>query len=131
MPVKNILIVDRDLGFVLWLGHILNARGTTALPATKIADASELVSLLNLRVDVLIASPGEEGFREFAAKLRARSPDLQVVGLGGEEDPAWIETFPDAVWRDKPQCGDEATRLEWVTLVDELAHRHLSLAYHS
>jgi hypothetical protein len=87
--------------------------------------------LLNLRVDVLIASPGEQGFREFAAKLRARSPELQVVGLSSEEHPAWIDAFPDAVWRDKPRCGDEATGLEWVTLVDELAHHHLSLAYHS
>lgn len=129
--MKNILIVDRDLGFVLWLGHILNVGGTAALPATNVADAAELVSQLNLRVDVLIASPAEQGFRELAAKLRVKSPDLHIVALGSEENPAWIETFPDAVWKDKPRCGDESTRLEWVTLVDELAHHHLSLAYHS
>jgi len=128
MQVKTILIVDKGLGLVLWLGHILNTGGTVALPATNIADAAELVSMLSLRVDVLIASPGEDGVQEFVEDLCLSSPDLQMVALGDEEDSAWAMTLPGAVWKPRPQCGDEATSTEWMDLIDELDRSRLSLA---
>jgi hypothetical protein len=127
--VKTILIVDRDLGFVLWLGHILNKSGSVALPATSIAEAAEMVSLLGVRVDVLIAAPGEEGVREFVEELRLASPDLQLVGVGIEEHPPRAIPFPEAVWKPGPRRGDEAIRGEWVTLIGEMASSRLSLAF--
>jgi hypothetical protein len=129
--VKTILIVDRDLGFVLWLGHILNKSGSVALPATTIAEAAEMVSLLGVRVDVLITAPGGEGVREFVEELRLASPDLQLVGVGSEEDSPRAMPFPETVWKRRPQGGDEATKWEWVTLIREMAASGLSLAFHN
>jgi hypothetical protein len=129
--VKTILIVDRDLGFVLWLGHILNKSGSVALPATTIAEAAEMVSLLELRVDVLITAPGAVGVREFVEDLRLASPDLQLVGVGTEEDRPRDIPFPEAVWKRKPQGVDESTKWEWVTLIRQMATTGLSLAFHN
>ena len=129
--MKTILIVDRDLGFVLWLGHILNRSGSVALPATTIAEAAEMVALLGLRVDVLITAPGEAGVREFVEDLRLASPDLQLVGVGSAEDPSRDIPFPEAVWRRRPRGGDEATGREWVTAIRKLEGSQLSQAFHN
>lgn len=126
--MQTILIVDGDLGLALWLGHILNAGGAAAIPATNIAEAAEMVSRLGLRVDVLIASPGENGMGGFIEKLRIKSPDLQVVALGDEDDLAWVMPSFGTVWRRRPCCGDETTRAEWMGLIHELDHNHLSFA---
>jgi hypothetical protein len=115
--LKTILIVDRDLGFVFWLGQILDAAGYVAVPAKGVADAAEIVATLRLPVDVLIAPAVERGVGEFMEKLRFSSPDLQVIALASEEDPAWAMPPPGAVWRRKPRHRDEATRSEWLDLI--------------
>jgi DNA-binding NtrC family response regulator len=92
--LKTILIVDRDLGFVFWLGQILDAAGYVAVPAKGVADAAEIVATLRLPVDVLIAPAVERGVGEFMEKLRFSSPDLQVIALASEEDPAWAMPPP-------------------------------------
>jgi hypothetical protein len=84
---------------------------------------------LGVRVDVLIAAPGEEGVREFVEELRLASPDLQLVGVGIEEHPPRAIPFPEAVWKPGPRRGDEAIRGEWVTLIGEMASSRLSLAF--
>jgi len=119
--VKTILIIDRDLGFVFWLGQVLDAAGFVAVPAKGIADAGEIVAMLHLRVDVLIAPSAEDGLREFVEKLRFTSPDLQVIALTGEGDPwAVAAPLPRAIPKRKPQHRNEATRIEWLNLVQDL-----------
>ena len=130
MQVKTILIVDRDLGFVFWLGQILDAAGSVAVPARGIADAAEIVAMLRLPVDVLIASPAERGVREFVERLRFSSPDLQVVALANEEDPASVTPPPGAVWKRKPQHRDEAAKSEWLGLIHGLGRNYLASGSH-
>lgn len=117
--VKNILIVDRDLGFVFWLGQILDAAGYVAIPARGVAEAAEIVGMLRLQVDVLIASPADRGFREFVEKLRFNSPELHVVDLECEGISSYV-TPAEAVWRGKPRHRDEATKTEWLDLIHSL-----------
>ena len=120
VKVKNILIVDRDLGFVFWLGQILDAAGYVAVPAKGVAEAAEIVDMLHLPVDVLIASPVEHGVREFTGKLRFTSPDLHVVALGNEGDLAQMMPPSWAAWKYKPRRWDEAAKSEWLDLVRDL-----------
>ena len=115
--LKTVLIVDRDLGFVFWLGQILDAAGYVAVPAKGVADAAEIVVKLRLSVDILIAPTAEDGLHEFVEKLGCSSPDLHVVGLANEEDPAWVTPPPGAVWKRKPQHRDEAAKSEWLGLI--------------
>ena len=128
--MKTILIVDRDLGFVFWLGQILDAAGYIAVPAKGIVDAAEIVSTLRLPVDVLIAPSGEGGVREFVDNLRFDSPDVQVVALANEEDPAWAMPPRGAVWKRKPRNRDESTRSEWLDLIRGLDRSCLTSMSH-
>ncbi|MGB7761647.1 MAG: hypothetical protein WBL61_17580 [Bryobacteraceae bacterium] len=130
MQAKTILIVDRDLGFVFWLGQILDAAGSVAVPAKGIAEAAEIVAMLRLPVDVLIASPAEPGVRQFVEKLRFTSPDLHMVALASEQDPAWATATPSVVWRSKPRHRDEATRSEWLGVIHNLDHNCLASMSH-
>jgi hypothetical protein len=130
MQVKTILIVDRDLGFVFWLGQILDAAGSVALPARGIADAAEIVAMLRLPVDVLIASPAERGVREFVERLRFSSPDLQVVALASENDPAWAMAPPGVIWKRKLPHRDESARSEWLDLIHGLDRNSLASMSH-
>jgi hypothetical protein len=117
--LRTILIVDRDLGFVFWLGQILDAVGYVAVPAKGVADAAEIVVKLRLPVDVLIAPLAEHGLHEFVEKLRFSSPDLQVVALANEEDPAAAMAPPGSVWKRKPRHRDEAAKSEWLDLIHD------------
>jgi hypothetical protein len=128
--LKTILIVDRDLGFVFWLGQILDAAGYVAVPAKGIADAAEIVTTLRLPVDGVIATPAEHGLGEFVEKLRFSSPDLQVIALASAEDPAWAVPPPGAVWKRRPRRRDEATRSEWLDLIHDLDRNCLTSMSH-
>ena len=128
--VKTILIVDRDLGFVFWLGQVLDAAGFVAVPAKGIAEAAEVVDLLRLPVSVLIAPAGEHGLGKFVERLRFTSPDLQVIALTGEPDPAWITPLAGAVRKRKPLYRDEVTKAEWLDLVHDLDRSCLTSMSH-
>ena len=128
--LKTILIVDRDLGFVFWLGQILDENGYVAVPAKGVTDAAEIVVTLRLPVDLLIAPPDEHGLNELVEKLRLASPYLQVVALASEEDQAWAMPPPGAVWKRKPQHRDEAARSEWLNLIRDLDGNCLTSVAH-
>jgi hypothetical protein len=128
--VKTILIVDRDLGFVFWLGQILDAAGYVAVPAKGIADAAEIVETLRLPVDVIISQPAERGLGEFVEKLRFGSPDLQVVALASADDPVWAIPPLGAVWKRRPRRRDEAARSEWLDLIHDLDRTCLTSMSH-
>ena len=115
----NILIVDRDLGFVFWLGQILDSAGYVAIPARGVAEAAEIVSMLRLQVDALIAPPAERGLREFTEKLRFNSRELQVVNLGIQESSS-LRPLSDVVWKPKPLRKDETSKAEWLSLIHSL-----------
>ena len=118
--VKTILIVDRDLGFVFWLGQVLDAAGFVAVPAKGIADAAEIVDLLRLPVGVLIAPASEQGLSEFVERLRFTSPDLQVIALTSEADTArMLPPVSGAVLKQKPRFRNQATKAEWLDLVQD------------
>jgi len=119
VQVKNILIVDRDLGFVFWLGQILDAAGYVAIPARGVDEAAEIVGMLRLQADVLIASPAERGLREFAEKLRFNSPELHVVDLESEGISSYVRPA-DAVWKGKPRHRDQSAKTEWLDLIHSL-----------
>jgi hypothetical protein len=117
--LKNILIVDRDLGFVFWLGQILDATGYVAIPARGVAEAREIVTMLRLHVDVLVVSPAAQGLAEFVDELRFGSPDLQMVDLEGEVRSSILRS-QEGVSQRNGRCRDEASKHEWLELIRSL-----------
>lgn len=54
--MKRILLIDPDLGVVLWLGDILGNAGYAVVPATSVQEAAKLISELSYEwVDLVLA----------------------------------------------------------------------------
>ena len=72
MPSKTILITDRDLGFVFWLGQLLDDAGYQALPARSSVDAIALQNQFHLKIDLLILNPSLVGYASSLKRYAAR-----------------------------------------------------------
>ena len=55
---RTILIIDKDLGFLMYLGGILCQAGYQAWPARNRREAQRLVQELRLNIDLVIAPSG-------------------------------------------------------------------------
>ena len=118
--MKTVLIVDRDLGFVFWLGRVLDDSGYEAIPAREVPDAMQLLHELQATVDLLIVNPALPGAADLIYTLRRSAQPLQVMALlDGPEEPAARPPGTDA-FRAKPTEVDEISRLEWVDSIDRL-----------
>lgn len=79
MRLPSVLIVDDDLGFLVWLPAILGKAGYGAIPARTISDAAKLMR--GFRPRVLVINPSLRGAANFVNRLRRQNPDLKVIFL--------------------------------------------------
>jgi DNA-binding response OmpR family regulator len=91
--VNVVLIVDRDLGFVMWLGHALVDAGFQAIPATSAEGAMYVVEKMRIaHVDVLIIDPDLPGSHHLRERLAGRGTvKLITIGTTAPEAEAMIE----------------------------------------
>ena len=76
-----VLIVDSDLGFVIWLGVSLAATGYATLPAGTSAAAHQLVDELRVDPDLVIANLDLAGTVELVEALRRVNLALKVIAI--------------------------------------------------
>jgi DNA-binding NtrC family response regulator len=80
-PAQTILIVDDDLGFVMWLGHTLAATGYLTIPLTSAQESLRIIAELDLTaIDLAIVNPAMPGISHLIDTLRRRQDYLQVIG---------------------------------------------------
>jgi DNA-binding response OmpR family regulator len=122
--VKNVLIVDSDLGFVFWLGQALDAAGYDTLPARGVAEAISLLAEVRVRIDVILVRCTLAGAEKLVADLRwAQRGYLKALALI-DEDEGESETMGawDG-WQIKPNLPDTTARKIFLELVqDSLAN---------
>jgi DNA-binding NtrC family response regulator len=82
--MKNILVVENDLGFIFWLGAALAAADYQPWPACGVSDAIELVGKLRIPIDLVIVDPSLRGVSKLITVLRRSQADLKVIALGAE-----------------------------------------------
>jgi len=110
--------VDKDLGFVFWLGQSLDNAGYQALPAKSIGDATALLGQVNLEVDLLIVSPSLEGAYAFAESLRRFQGHLKVIAVVDElEVPSCV--FPEADASESRPL-DKVSRIQWLQTIQRV-----------
>jgi hypothetical protein len=73
------LIVDHDLGFVMWLGEIFAEVGCQAAPAFNCRQALALIQQIDLPIATLIINPQLRGAKRLVKMLTASNPDLRLV----------------------------------------------------
>ena len=123
MPSKTVLIMDRDLGFVFWLGQILDSAGYQALPAKSSVDAIALQNELHLEIDLLILNPSLEGGCEFAETVRRSQEHLKIMAALDEQEDPNTAVMADAS-RHKPSVRDRVSKLEWLAVIEQVFATH-------
>jgi hypothetical protein len=120
MPIRTVLIVDRELGFVFWLGQALDRAGYQALPAKSCEDALDLLKQLNIEIHLLIVGNSLEGASAFADGLRHAQGHLKVIAVIGDGgQPSSLLPGADAA-QFMLSGVDETSEREWLETIEDL-----------
>jgi CheY-like chemotaxis protein len=115
--VQTILLVDTDLGFIFWLGQLLDVAGYEALPARSVPDALILLAELKVSIALMIFNLSLPGVANLINTIRRSQPHVRLIGLA-EDERAYAHPFPslDACYRKPLEIGENA-RTEWLQIV--------------
>lgn len=116
-----ILIVDNDLGFVFWLGHLLDAEGFSAYPARTVPDAALLILQFDLSPDLLVINPELPSAQELISSLHRLNGRICVIAVGNSS--ANLEHFPGIhKYIPKAPQFDNSAGETWIHLIHEALH---------
>jgi DNA-binding response OmpR family regulator len=116
--MKNILIVDNDLGLMFWLGAALVDAGYRAWPAGSLAEAISVVGRKpSMRLDLLIVNASLPGVSKLIAHFRRTQPHLNVMALGPQGGTLPGVNYFEAT----PGLMDDAAKQEWVRAVKRMS----------
>ena len=82
----TVLIVDQDLGFVFWLGEILQRAGCAVAPALNCQQAITLSKELGVSLDLIFVDPTLPGIQSMIATLKAEQDRIKIVDVGSLTD---------------------------------------------
>jgi len=114
-----ILLIDRDLGFLFWLGRVLDQGGFDAFPAKSIPDAEALIAEFQLSIGLLILNCALSGAQEFIANMRQGHKDLKAIALLSPGQLTVVPPNVDAVCH-KPTEIHAASKIIWLETVRQV-----------
>jgi hypothetical protein len=113
-----ILLIDRDLGFVFWLGRELDKAGFETFPAKSVPDALKLIAEFHLSVGLVILSDSLPGAANFVSTLRHAQKHLRILSLvENANEPNRLGADALHVRLDKIR---ENSNAEWVELIQKI-----------
>jgi DNA-binding response OmpR family regulator len=121
--MKTVLIIDRDLGFVFWLGRVLADAGAQVLPAKDFSAAQALLNELKRDIDLLIVNPSLAGASNFVNALRRSWPDVKILAALGDHDQQTGQTPLADITARRPLQPDAAAATLWLRIVEQVLHR--------
>jgi DNA-binding NtrC family response regulator len=77
----NILIIDRDLGFMWTLADSLKTRGVATIPSNSVEEAEAILGILQPDLSLLIVNCACEGVCSLAQELQQQHEFLKVIGI--------------------------------------------------
>jgi DNA-binding NtrC family response regulator len=110
------LIVDDDVGFILWLGEMLTETGYQTVPALQCRQALTLVKKLDLRVDVLVVNPELRGAARAMKVLASEHPRLRVVLICNSSTPPAVLDSNHAKL-ERPSAWEPISRPQWIAKI--------------
>jgi hypothetical protein len=123
------LIVDHDVGFLMWLGDVFSQLGCQALPALHCRQALALTKRLELSITTLVLNPELAGAARMVQALLGVNPGLRVVLIcdaaahphpnngHGHTNPAGI---PASFTLQRPSPWEPVSRREWEARVRKI-----------
>jgi len=118
--LKTVLIVDGDLGFVFWLGHLLDAAGYSAYPAKSASDAALLMLQLDLQPKLLVINPELPAAADFIAGLHRSHSSMRAIGVVEHVDDGSRHCPGMDVCLAKPAVLDDSAHGEWLDCIRQL-----------
>jgi DNA-binding response OmpR family regulator len=116
--MKNVLIVDDNVGFLFWLGEILAGANYQPWPACSAADASKMLRTRHLaQLDLLVVNPSLRGATAFIARLRRNRPTLKVLAVDPLND---TQVRGVNAWHARPNRADVTARQQWLREVERI-----------
>jgi DNA-binding NtrC family response regulator len=79
--MTRILIIDRELGFMLALAQQLEACGLATIPSSSVTEAKRVLAATRAQLSLIIINCRCEGVCLFAEQLRKKHRRLQVIGI--------------------------------------------------
>jgi hypothetical protein len=112
--MNTVLIVDADLGFVVWLGTLIADVGCQPLPAQSIGAAAEWAR--RFPINVLVIDPFFYGAAHFVRTLRRSNLHLKVIAVS--DGPHAVRDLGDlhSVMQ-RPADNEETTVREWREMI--------------
>lgn len=120
--MRTALIVDHDLGFVLWLAEALGTAGYHAYPAESVADAGVVLGKLRDGIDLAIVNPTLPRVGSLVKSLTKSSHPPDILALEPEPAESLAGPLGVTVWLRKPDAEDESAKSEWL----EAFRKHLA-----
>jgi hypothetical protein len=118
------LIVDDDVGFLMWLGEVFTELGRQAVPALNCRQGLELVKRFNLPIDTLVINPELRGAQRIVRIITAASPGVRIVWIcNSAMRPKWREQDKPYTIRavlKRPPPSEPISRAEWVEKVRKM-----------
>ena len=120
------LIIDHDLGFVMWLGELFTELGCQTVPAFNCRQALALIQRIDLPVAILVINPELRGAKRMVQSLVAANPDLRLVlirsaalkaahrGAGSRQYPGGIQA---QFTLQRPSPAESISRPEWAARI--------------
>jgi DNA-binding response OmpR family regulator len=118
--VKTVLIVDDDLGFLLWISDALAVAEMQAIPAQNVQEADRLIRSLRATVDLLIVNPALAGVAEYAQSLRRVQGHLRVLALIEETEDSHVVLPGVNAVRSRPEVVDDCVKSEWLDAIRDV-----------
>jgi hypothetical protein len=117
-----VLIIDRDLGFLMWLGELFAELGCQAVPALRCRDALALARRLELPITTLVINPELRGARRLVKILLATNSDVLVVSIVDSADHRSSplpspDGFQSRFTFERPAPWEPISRWEWLARV--------------
>jgi ActR/RegA family two-component response regulator len=117
---KTVLIIDRDLGFVFWLGQTLDAAGFAAIPARDVPNAISIITEHHLAVDVVVLNAVLANAVPLIAALQRPGHPIRFVAVGDSQDDTRAELTGVTSIRIKPPKFNQHYGREWVELINAM-----------
>ena len=119
------LLVDRDLGFLMWLGEVFNELGWQAFPALHCRQALVLAKRSEFPVTLLVINPGLPGAARAVKALAGANPGLRVVLIvdsAADPNPGGVKSRASNRMQarsklERPSPWEPISRQEWVARV--------------
>ena len=125
----TILIIDEDLGFLMYLGLILAEAGYQPWPARNVREAIGLIRKLGAQVELVIAPFAELNSLIPTLTVCAVRPKLVATEDSQRPESAAIPTSVDDVIL-KPTSREEFQRRKWLDMVRK-ALQPVAITYHA